>query len=76
MNAIRSIRDRLGATQTELGAALGVTQSNVSFYENGQTMPPDVAAKLIAFAAKGGLSISYDHIYGGARLPRAKVKAD
>lgn len=70
MNAIKSIRTRLGLSQTDLGAGIGVTQGNVYHYEvRGQTVPPDVAKKLIEFAATRGLVISYDHVYGAAELP-------
>lgn len=69
MNAVRTIRERLGVTQAALGAALGMTQGNVHFYEKGQTVPPDVAKALIAYARRCGLAISYEHIYDGAELP-------
>lgn len=66
MNRIRSIRDRLGVTQAELALALGRSQGNVAFYERGQVMPPDVARRLIVFAAGKGLVIGYEDIYGPA----------
>jgi putative transcriptional regulator len=69
MNPFRTIRLRLGVSQAEIGSALGVSQSNVSFYEKGQTVPPEAASKLIAFAREHGLEISYDHVYGAAELP-------
>jgi putative transcriptional regulator len=69
MNALKAIRERLEVTQAELGAAVKVSQGNVSFYERGQTVPPDVAERLIAFAASKGLPISYDHIYGAIPIP-------
>jgi putative transcriptional regulator len=68
MNAFRSIRERLKVSQAEIGAALDVSQSNVSFYEKGQTVPPAVAAKLIEFARSRGLNITYDHVYGSEAL--------
>lgn len=65
MAKLSSIRkDLLKVTQTELAAALGVTQGNVSFYEKGQTIPPAVARKLIAFAKRKGVKLSFDAIYG------------
>jgi putative transcriptional regulator len=76
MNAFRSIRERLRVSQAEIGAALEVSQSNVSFYEKNQTVPPAVAAKLIAFAADRGLAISFDHVYGAAELPAEAPPAD
>lgn len=69
MNVVRTIRSRLGVTQAELAEALGVTQSNVSFYERGQAVPPPTAGKLIEFSRSRGLELSYDHVYGGAELP-------
>lgn len=69
MNAFRPIRSRLGVTQAELADVLGVSQGNISFYERGQTVPPEIAGKLIAFAAERGLPIGYDHVYGAADLP-------
>jgi putative transcriptional regulator len=62
-NAIKNIRARLGVTQAELGVAVGVSQGNVSFYERGQTVPPEVAGRLIAFAATKGVVLTYDDIY-------------
>lgn len=69
MNAFRSIRERLGVSQAVIATGLGLSQSNVSFYEKGQTVSPAVAAKLIEYAAARGLVISYDHVYGAAELP-------
>lgn len=69
MSIFRSIRDRLRMTQAAIGAAIGVTQGNVSFYEKGQTIPPDVAAQLIELARANGLELTFDHVYGAAALP-------
>lgn len=69
MNPIKAIRERLGVTQAVLAEGMGCSQSNVSFYEKGQTVPPDAAKALIGFAANKGVPISFDHIYGGAELP-------
>lgn len=66
---IKAIRERLGVTQSELATGMGCTQSNVSFYEKGQTVPPAVATKLISFAKAKGLSITFDHVYGNGALP-------
>lgn len=68
MSALKAIRDRLRVTQSELGAAIGVSQGNVSFYERGQTVPPDVAGRLIEFAKARGMALTYDHLYAGAPL--------
>lgn len=73
MNAFRTIRTRLAVSQAEIGAALGVTQSNVSFYERGQTVPPDIARKLIDFANARDLALTFDHVYGASELPEQLV---
>ena len=67
MNAIKSIRTRMGLTQAALAEAIGCTQGNVGQYENrGQTMPPDMARKLIQFADSKGLALTFDDIYAEA----------
>lgn len=69
MRQIQKIRSRLGVTQAQLAAALGCQQSNISYYERGQTIHPSIAKKLIEYAATQGLEITYNHIYGDAELP-------
>lgn len=64
MNRIKAIRERLGLTQAELALALGRTQGNVGFYERGQTVPPEVAKRLICFAGERGVGIGYADVYG------------
>ena len=66
MNRIKSIRERLQITQTELAAGIGRSQGNVAFYERGQTVPPDVAKSLIVFARERGHEVTYTDIYGPA----------
>lgn len=63
MNPIKSIRERLGVTQAELAKGMDCSQSNVSFYEKGQTVPPPAAKALIAFAASKGHIVTFDEIY-------------
>lgn len=63
MNNIRDIRLRLRLTQSALAEGLEVTQGNVSLYEKGQTVPPDVARRLITFAATRGLALTFDDVY-------------
>jgi putative transcriptional regulator len=47
-----------------MAKALGMTQANVWFYENrDQTVPPEVAKKLIAYAKKHGMKLTYNNIY-------------
>ena len=65
MSNIKTIRDRLGLTQTALADGIGCCQGNIAHYETrGQTMPPDVAKRLISFAASVGQSVCYEDIYG------------
>jgi putative transcriptional regulator len=67
VNNIKRIRSEvLRVTQEVLAQGIGVTQGNVSFYENGQTMPPDVAKRLIAFAESRGHAVTFNDIYGPA----------
>jgi putative transcriptional regulator len=66
---MRSIRARLGVTQTDLAAGIACNQSNIAHYERGQAIPPHVARRLIAYAATLGVTLSFDQIYGGAELP-------
>lgn len=74
MSNIKSIRDRLGLTQTALASGIGCSQGNIGHYENkGQTMPPDVAKRLIVFAASFGQSVSFEDIYGMPELAPALV---
>lgn len=74
MNNIKRIRSEvLCVTQKVLAQGIGVTQGNVSFYENGQAMPPDVAKRLIAFAESLGRVVTFDDIYGPA--PEQKARA-
>lgn len=70
MNAIRTIRERLRMTQQALADELGCTQGNVGHYERGQTVPPDVARRLIGVSAQRGLCIGFDHVYGAAEIPQ------
>ncbi len=64
MSNFKSIRERLGVTQLVLATGMGCTQGNVSFYEKGQTIPPDAAKRLIEFAATLGHPITFNDIYG------------
>lgn len=63
MTAIKHIREKLCMTQAALALGLGVTQGNISHYERGQTVPPDVAQRLIDFAAGLGVSLTFDDVY-------------
>jgi putative transcriptional regulator len=66
MNPIARIRAQLGVTQSAMADALNVTQGNVSHYERGQGVPPEVAKRLIAYAQTMGHVVTFDDIYGAA----------
>ncbi len=77
-NSVKAIRERLGLTQSALADGIGCTQGNVWHYEQGQTVPPDAAKRLIVFAASQGHEVTYEQIYGVATAPEAaapKVEA-
>lgn len=76
MSTLKAIRERLAATQAALSEVMGCTQGNVSFYEKGQTVPPEAAKLLIDYARARGLEITFDHIYGNASLPPVDVEAE
>lgn len=63
MKPIYQIRSKLGLSQAALARGIGVTQGNVSHYEKGQTIPPDVAARLIDFAGACGVALTFDDVY-------------
>jgi putative transcriptional regulator len=75
MNNLSRIRSRLGATQAVLASAIGVSQSNVSHYERGQTIPPDVAAQIIAYAKTLGHVVTFDEIYSCEATPTEPAHA-
>lgn len=68
MRPFRAIRERMKLTQVQLAAELGCTQGNVSFYERGQKVPPDVAGRLIAVASKHGHTVTFDDVYADHRV--------
>lgn len=70
MHNLKPIRERLGVTQQALADGIDCTQGNVGHYERGQEFPPDRARLLIKFAKKHGLTITFDHVYGNATLPK------
>jgi len=64
MNPIKQLRLRLGDTQKVMGVAIGKSQANVSFYEQGHEVPPHAAKRLISYARSRGVPITYEDIYG------------
>ncbi len=74
-NKVRDLRTRLGLTQQQFAEAMGMTQGNVGHYENkNQTVPPDVARRMIQEAASRGHIIGYEDIYGSLDAVHAVVK--
>ena len=76
MSTIKEIRSRLDLTQAALAEGLGCTQGNIGHYERGQSVPPEVAKKLIAFAASRGCLITYEDIYGPPEPDGGALVAD
>ena len=74
MNNIRSIRHHIGMSQVAFGAAIGVSQGNVSHYEQGrQEVPPDVARKVIDVAELAGHHVTFDDIYLRGTAPQREA---
>lgn len=73
MNNIKAIRERLGLTQAALAQGIGCTQGNVGHYEQGQTVSPDAARRLIDFAATLGHNITFNDVYGADPLLEAQM---
>lgn len=69
MSTFQDIRKRLALTQAELALKLGVSQGSVSFYENGQVVPPAVATRLIEASKERGVDITFNDIYADLPTP-------
>jgi putative transcriptional regulator len=73
-NGIKRIRLCLGMTQQAFADMLGCSQGNVGHYElRDQMVPPEMARKLIAEAAKRGSRVTYEDIYGVVTEPVVKM---
>ena len=73
-NGIKRIRLCMGLTQQQFADMLGCSQGNVGHYElRDQMVPPEMARKLIAEAAKRGSRVSYEDIYGVVNEPVVKM---
>tara|TARA_R110000868_G_scaffold147367_1_gene368859 strand:+ start:608 stop:868 length:261 start_codon:yes stop_codon:yes gene_type:complete len=69
-NGIKKIRLEMGMTQQAFADMLSCSQGNVGHYElRDQMVPPEVARKLIAEAAKRGSRVTYEDIYGAVAEP-------
>lgn len=70
MQTLKPLRSLLGVTQKELGVGIECSQGNIANYESGlQSMPVQVALRLIDFALGRGLVVSLDQVYGREPLP-------
>lgn len=69
MESLKAIRSKLKVTQQVFADGIGCTQGNVGHYERGQTIPPDMARRVIAFCRNRGLHIGFDHIYDARPIP-------
>jgi DNA-binding XRE family transcriptional regulator len=64
MNNILSIRKRIGLQQVDFAEAIGVSQSNVSHYENGRNDPSlDVGRQVVALARRYGHSLTLEDVF-------------
>lgn len=73
---LKLIRVRLGLSQAAMGEAIGCKQSNVALMEQGQVLMPPTAIKVKELAARRGLELSLDQIYGLDPLPKEVVQAE
>lgn len=59
----RSIREKLGLTQEELGVIVDRTQGCIAQYEAGTTVPPSVAKGVIDYAKEKGHELTFNDFY-------------
>jgi putative transcriptional regulator len=73
-NGIKRIRLCMGLTQQQFADMLECSQGNIGHYElRDQMVPPEMARKLIAEAAKRGSRVTYEDIYGVVTEPVVKM---
>ena len=84
MNGIKAIRLQLGMTQQAFAEGIAMTQANVSLYESkGQTVPPEVARRVITLAGARGYRCTFDDVYAAdpklrrhkGRVPASDARA-
>lgn len=74
-NGIKRIRLCMGMTQQAFADMLGCSQGNIAHYEiREQTVPPEVAKKIIQEASVRGSRVTYEDIYGVIDAPVAGEK--
>lgn len=60
---IRKLREKIGLTQTEFAAAIGVAQITLSQYERNARHPSVKKAKdIIKFAQKNGIKVDLEYV--------------
>ena len=68
-NRLRSLRESLSLSQTKLAELLGITQSRLNRYENGQSTPTvDVFRKYADF-----FDVSMDYFFARCDEPQGKL---
>lgn len=68
-NQLRTLRERLSLSQAKLAELLGITQSSLNRYENGQSTPTvELFRKYADF-----FDVSMDYIFGRCDAPQGKL---
>lgn len=66
---LRELRKQQNLTQQQLGAKVGVKNSIISFYENGDRMPSPEVIRLLAYY----LHVTSDYLMGIEKQPSIDV---
>lgn len=63
MNKLRDIREKLGLTQMELAAELGLTKGTISHYETGRRNPNSTQCReILSVLNKHGAAVGFDDL--------------
>lgn len=72
MNNIKELRSRVGKTQAELAALLGVTQGAVAHYEMGRRQPTlAVCRKIVSAINEWGSPCTLDDVFPDTKQTQA-----
>ncbi|EOX5225673.1 helix-turn-helix transcriptional regulator [Escherichia coli] len=64
MNKLRHIREKLGLTQGELAAELGLTKGAIGHYENGRRdLSATQCRQIISVLNKHGAAVGFDDLF-------------
>ncbi len=67
------IRKKAKISRTEFAAILGITQSNLHYYEHWGSFPrPQMAWKIIDFATSRGIKVRWEDIYPRHKMGRRR----